>query len=244
MSRLAWITHRDVIGGEGGAEASDRDMLNTRPVDTEVTLIGPGGITGDLSEFDHIVATGLWGFSARELNELARTKFSFWVHDMQLSGHWIYESASTLVLLTPQHQEWEVAINPLIRKHKIHLNPGYFPTEYFIDSVDKEPVALWAHRPEAHKGLDLAEEWARDKGIPLNVMTGRPRHEVLAAMMKSQYFVLLSHIRDPGPRSIMEAQLSGCEIIVNENVGYWPADSVRNTVSTAPERFWERVLND
>ena len=243
MSTLAWITHRDVVGGEGGAEASDRDMLNARPVDLDVTLIGPGGVTEDLKEFDHIVATGLYSFSARELNELAKMNFSLWVHDMQMTGHWIYEAARTLVLLTPQHKEWEMSKNPLIREVKVHLNPGYFDTQAFIDMQVKNEVALWAHRPEWHKGLDLAEEWAREKGIPLNVMTGRPRHEVLAEMMRSRYFILLSHIQDPGPRTVMEAQLSGCEIVANENVGSWPESSLRKIIETAPARFWERVLN-
>ena len=244
MIRVAWLTNKDVKGGQGGAEASDRDMLRHRPEGVEVTLVRTGGVLdGRLDNFDYIVAAGLWGFTSRELNALKAMGFTYWVHDTQLAGHWIYEDATNLIFLTPGHGEFELSKNPLIQKPKIFYNPGWMDTSKCF-SAAKQEYALWASRPDPNKGLDLATKWAADKGIELKVLTSVTRDQVLGAMAEAKYFVLMPHLYDAGPRSIMEAQLCGCEIVVNENVGMWdePWNDLQARITRAPEEFWNVVL--
>ena len=243
--KVAWVTHRQWQPIAGGAEAADAQMVERRPAEVdEVLLVGPGGVDSDLSEYDRVIVTGMYGFSDRELNILADLKPVVWMHDAQFSGHWLLESARLVVLLTPGHQEFECEKNPLLRRDRIVLNPGWFNTSIIQPCKFKEELALWAHRPEPHKGLDRAVEWSSEKGVRLEVMVGRPQGDVYMAMCRCRYFVLLSHIFDPGPRSVMEAQLSGCELII-DNVGYWDEgpEVLATRIATADQHFWEHVLS-
>lgn len=221
-------------------------MLDARPTDTQVELIGPTGVgDGYLDEFDHIIVTGFYQFGSIELNEIARHKFSLWIHDVQLSGHWLYESAANIICLTPEHRDYEVDKNPMLKTKKIQLNPGTLSDTDQMYPEEKQNFALWAHRDIEHKGEDLAHEWAQQEHVNLQVYKNIPRFEVIERMRQARYFILLSHIFDPGPRAVMEAQLCGCMLILNENVGRWelPREELITLLEQAPYDFWGRVLN-
>jgi hypothetical protein len=238
--KLAWVTHRQ-FDDFGGAERADRQMLERRPEGVDVTLIRPGGVDEDLADFDRIVVAGMYGFSTGELHILGRLKPIVWAHDMQLTGHWLYDEASHFIALNQTHLDWEKEGN-LFKRTELHLNPGWMDTADLVGEVRRVPnTALWAHRPIDHKGLDLAQAWATEGDKELVVMTDSPQVEVWDMMKRVQYFVLLSKIRDPGPFSVMEAQLCGCELVV-DNVGYWPdVDELRERLNTADKDFWELV---
>ena len=243
MTTIAWVSHRD-YDGVGGAEHSDHEMIARRPSDVEVTWVGPGGADETLGDFDKVVLTGLYGFTPRELANIARCKPYFWVHDTQFSGNWIYIEAKLVICLTPAHMAYEIDKNPLLTPAKVVMNPGWMDVSEPHSDGNFMNRALWAHRPEPHKGLDLALEWGIENGVELDVLVGRPRTEVLDAMASHKYFVLLSHIFDPGPKSVMEAQLSGCELITNENVGMIEdLDLLKGLLSAADKNFWELVLS-
>jgi hypothetical protein len=243
--RIAWVTHREWDAKAGGAEASDVDMVQRRPSDVEeILLVRPGGVGEDLRKYDRVIVTGWFGFNERELNLLADFQPIVWVHDAFFAGHWLLETARTIILLTPQHQEFELEKSPLLRKDRIVLNPGYMDVSGLGTVPNKQSLALWAHRPEWHKGLDRAVDWANKRGVRLEVMVGRPRWEVIKAMQMCRYFVLLSHEFDPGPRSLIEAKICGAELVVDK-AGYWDEDGAKlaERVSTADKAFWEVVMS-
>lgn len=244
--KVAWVTHRDWDAKAGGAEAADYETVRRRPGDLKVTVIWPGGVDDELEEFDKVVVSGLYGFSSRELNRLAKTKPVFWIHDMQFTGHWFYTSANKLIFLTPRHQEVELKKLPKSVPYNTFVNPGPMDMSGLSPAREKQDFALWAHRPEAHKGLDLAAAWAKDNNVKLEVLVSRPRSEVIQQMRIAKYFVLLSHIFDPGPRAIMEAQLCGCELVINDNVGFFDVsrEELQVKLMTAAHDFWEIALND
>jgi hypothetical protein len=76
----------------------------------------------------------------------------------------------------------------------------------------------------------------------------RPREQVLEAMSRAKYFVFLPNDFDAEPRAVIEAVLSGCEIVTNENAGITSIPDWRNPetlselVEKAGERFWELAL--
>lgn len=244
--KVAWVTHRNLHSEVGGAEAADREMIERRPDGVEVLIVSPGGVGPDLmDEVDKVIATGFYGFTSREMNELGRMNPVIWSHDTMYSGHWIMLEASKLILLTPQHEEYERQKNPMIQA-PVFLNPGHLDTAnlHFPD-MPRQPWALWAHRPTPGKGLDLAAEWSTETGNRLLVMVNEPRPVVIDAMKTSSWFVLLSHDMDPGPRAVMEAQLCGCKLAINDNVGFYDEDpdQLRARLDTAAQDFWEVALN-
>jgi hypothetical protein len=242
VTTLAWVSHRD-YEGVGGAESADREMIARRPDGVEVTWVGPGGADETLHDFDVVVLTGMYSFTPRELATISKCKPFFWVHDTQFSGNWMYLDAKTVICLTLGHIDYEMEKNPLLPRNRVVMNPGGMDVSEPY-SKDKLPRALWAHRPEYHKGLDLAAEWVEEHGVELDVLVGRPRTEVLEAMSTHQFFILLSHIYDPGPRSVMEAQLSGCNLVTNDMVGIIEdIDLLKDLLSSADKKFWELVLS-
>lgn len=247
---VAWITHRRDWDSLGGAEMCDRLMAVRRPSGIKLTVMFPGGVDQDLWDFDHVIVSGFYGFSARELNIIQDVghKTTMWVHDSQMLGHWLYTVVKNLIFVTPMHRDHD--LKPLIgfENPNVYINPGWMDIEELMaseqDFMDRKN-ALWAARPAGHKGLDLAVDWAKEHDVRLDVLVGRPRSEVLQAMSRHQYFVLLSHIFDSGPRAVIEAQLLGCELVLNDNVGWFdePPVDLAARLQRADLEFWEVVTS-
>ena len=247
---IAWLTHREWTADAGGAEAADFDMVARRPKEANITIFWPGGVDESLHDYDRIIVSGFYGFNSRELNIVQDVghKSLLWLHDSQMTSHWLYTAVSTLIFCTPQHRDHDLSFQPGFVPKRVEINPGWMDPQDVVgielDPGEDRTDALWAHRPVEHKGLDLAAEWARRNDIRLNVLVGRPRAQVLRAMWANRYFVLLSHIFDAGPRAVMEAQLAGCELIINENVGWFDEswEVLAQRLSTADQHFWDVVM--
>lgn len=245
---IAWVSHRDYTWTHGGAEQADLEVLAKRPDGVKITQIKPGGVGGDLDEFDRVVVTGFYGYSARELNIIARYRPLLKAHDVQMSGHWLYEEASHVICLSPDHVDYEINKNPLLTKDKFVVNPGTLgdlDKIRFVEEEDKfKDLAVWAARPVPSKGLDNAAAWAEEHNIYLTVLVSRPHDEVLDYMADAEYFVLLPHEFDPYPRTVREAQLSGCRVVINDQVGIMDVDReelLRITLNSADD-FWKLVM--
>jgi hypothetical protein len=112
----------------------------------------------------------------------------------------------------------------------------------------KEDFALWAARMHPQKGPVEAQAWADERGIPLVMMTDKPRSEVLETMSRAKYFVLLPNGFDGEPRAIIEAVISGCEVHTNDLAGItsvpnWrDPDTLAELVTNAKDLFWQTAL--
>jgi hypothetical protein len=243
--KVAWLTHRAWDAAAGGAEACDVAMVQRKPKGVEVTVIWPGGVDERLLDFDRVVVSGFYGYRGREFNIMQDVghKTTLWNHDVQMEGHWFPSVVKNWVFCSPGHRDYELSKQDSKPKN-VFLNPGWMDlTKLALHQPDIRRDALWAHRPVEHKGLDLAANWSRSKMIPLDVMVGQPRDAVLRAMTTHKYFVLLSHIFDAAPLAVMEAQILGCELVVNENVGrYDDRDDLIRRIDESDKDFWEVAL--
>ena len=234
MTRIAWVSGRD-YRFNGGAERADLAMIRLAP--GEVDILAPGSVN-DLGRYDKVVVSTLRNLNRVELVGVARERAAYWVHDMEFTGHWLYNTADPFIALTPQHLRREK-----VTSYRTLVNPGHFDTTGMEPSTEKGDWALWAHRPVREKGLDRAQSWAAARGVDLIVKSGAPHEEVIWAMKSARYFVVLSREFDPGPGSVIEAQLCGCDLVV-DNVGYFdePRDVLKERIDRAAEEFWHEVL--
>jgi hypothetical protein len=108
-----------------------------------------------------------------------------------------------------------------------------------------------------HKGLSEALAWARENESvefygdgPLSEMIEPPGvymgpvppEEVPEVMASYERFLFLPASPDPCPRTVLEADAAGCEVITNPNAGsMWWLRSRPKEVSSGVERFWEAV---
>ena len=241
--KVAWIAHHHIYAPEGGAEFTDREMIERRPEGVEIDVVHPSNFDR-LDGYDRVVVSRPELIPAAGAGVIAATRPVFFSHGDVLPraphiAH-VVQRSRPFIAQTPLSMEHiERWAGPL--EHAETMVP-YMDLEG-VHVAEKEDFALWPHRNIWHKGKDLAVEWAHENGVDIRFMSGRPRSEVLEVMARARWVVLLSKILDGCPRSIREAQLSGCELVVNELVGYWdiPADELRERTLAAPKRFWEIV---
>jgi glycosyltransferase involved in cell wall biosynthesis len=249
--KVGWICHHH-LGDQviGGAEQADTWMIERRPKNTEVTIIKPGGITKAIRHYDAIVVTRSEFLNERDIEILLKYSYPVvWAHGFQQlqapHAKNLFEGCRAFIALTPPHlyEELKWLNLPL---GSGYYNPGWMDVDVFppLHMQGSENLAVWAARPEPHKGLDRAKKWVGENQVPMVVHTNSPRNEVIKDMTKAKYFVLLSHIFDAGPLSVIEAQLCGCELVL-DNVGYyagWSQERLREFISTRDKAFWEVVL--
>lgn len=253
--RVAWLSHQfaadrplparpGLLPGiyAGGAERSTEEMLAQAPDGVEVTRFRlPGGF-GDLSGFDRVVVGATEALSPQAVKALIRYRPVLWVRSVQDERFARLFDAARLVVWPSheivKHHPWftgyyEVCPAP--------LDPSEVPR-----GVPKEDFALWAGRDHPQKGEAQARAWAIEQGVRLKVMKNAPRREVLGAMGRARWFVHLPQSPDPCPRTVIEAEIAGCEIVTNDLCGRVPvrgADAVAEYVSGVAERFWTWTLN-
>lgn len=242
---IGWITHIDLSGSsQGGAEMSDMDTLSW--AQDEVRVIHPDHLEL-LDGCDPVVVAGSYEVrTAEQINRILEFDPVMWAHGYM--GHPLYrhalplfERARLFIALTPQHLVWE---REWIDRTDWAICRGWFDTADLY-SEPKTIELLWPHRWIDHKGHDLAQQWADEHDLELTVVTGVSRAEARASIRRARRVILLSKIRDAGPRAVHEARICGAEIITNELVGYYDEEpeALRARIDRAAAEFWEMVCD-
>jgi hypothetical protein len=256
--KLAWVTHhleRDTdspnpahLPGRfvGGAEMTDAALKALAPDGVDVVTIAPEYFEEALA-CDDIVITGTDLLSGKAMEVLAEREPVVFIHHEQPRSdarRYLLESARVVIMHTPAHFERERAWLDLGRVEFV-LSP-MDPSECWTVEPKLEQ-AVWANRMHDLKGPRAAAMWAARKDVPLIRLTNTPRSEVLRVMAESRYYVHLPLGFESESRATIEAVLSGCEVIANDNVGLvsvpgWN-DRARlaDMVASAGEKWWSCV---
>jgi hypothetical protein len=258
--KVGWYTHhvvRDEKSPEngsvglftgafaGGAEMSDYEYIKKAPKGVEVQIVTADNFQSP-AEFDLAVVTGTESFTDAQLMALGKSSPFVFVHHLQTprnSLKYLIDNARVFVTHTPAHMKRELAwTNP---KKTAQVLSAFDVDE--IKPGKKENFALWAGRNHPLKGELAAFNWALKMEIPFIPLTNKPRREVLKAMGMAEYFVHLPLAFESEGRAVMEAVLSGCKVVANENVGItsiqdWDDPiALRNMIQKAGDTFWRLV---
>ena len=254
--RLLWLSHQfaastpqpkrtGLLPGlyAGGAEMSTEEMLAQAPEGVEVVRHHLPLPLPNLDEFDLIVVGATEHLKPAAQTALLPYRPVVWVRSPQQSWRMeLFRAARLMVWPSHECARWHSWFDLSYEICPAPMDVSAIPR----DGV-KENVALWAGRNIWHKNPEGARKWAEERGIPFRAVTDADRETVLAEMAKAKYFVHLpKNIIDPCPRTVIEAQIAGCEIVTNELCGRVPGDTpdeVAEFVSGAGERFWEWTLN-
>jgi hypothetical protein len=243
--KVAWLTHH--LPGEnnaswalpgnfaGGAEMCDAAMIEQKPDGIEVDLLPPDKWEQALS-YDRLVITGTDQLTDKALLALSEVKPLVWVHHAQAQTAdraVLFQRADPFVCMSALHAELEgkwTGTSPqwnhgFINPRGIHPGP-------------KDDHALWAARNHPQKGLMQARIWALNNDIPLVELTNQPRESVLDAMSVARWFVFLPKGFDACPRTLIEAELAGCEIVTNGLAGRRDPGDIREVLQRQINKFW------
>ena len=102
------------------------------------------------------------------------------------------------------------------------------------------------------KGTQAAVQWCKDNNKEFKVLQGLNHAEVLEEMAQAEGFVYLPLGGDTCPRMVIEAQLLGCELHLNENVQHQTEipfcenniEDIEIYLYGSREVFWNWTLKD
>lgn len=232
----------------GGGEMTDADWRAAAPDGVEVTVVSPDRWRESL-DADRVVVTGTDLLSDEALCILAKSSPAVAVHHRQARSaarQRLLEAASPLIVHTPGHEAVERSWCSLGRVVHV-LSP--MRADEFVEPVNDLEIALWASRDHPLKGRPIAEAYARRHGWHFVAITARPRADVLAMMARAQRFIHLPLEFESEGRGVIEAVLSGCDVVANRNVGITSFERWRDPAWMAEmtfdagDRFWQAVLS-
>lgn len=177
----------------------------------------------------------------------------------------LFDGARAVFFCSPLHRDY-FAQKFQVDPSKITLIPTLFDPEKFAPSA-KEPVTVHLGRLSAPKGIDSVLQHAarnpdreyriygpRESGLelqlPANVTVhdAVPRDEVARILARALAYIHLPRWTEAFGRTVIEAALSGCSLIVNRNVGACSYDwdlsdreALVRELTLGPTRFWEKV---
>jgi len=99
------------------------------------------------------------------------------------------------------------------------------------------------------KGVQEAEKLCKEKNLDYEVVWKLPHSEMLQKFASSKGIVFTPLGGDTCPRTVIEARLAGCEVLLNENVQHkdedWFKDKSPKEIDaflrTAGDRFWKAI---
>ena len=250
--KVAWITHQLPNGSmdhgpgllkglyAGGAEMSTAEMIAAAPDGVEVFTFHPESGLPDPAFFDRVVVGATERLTGQQVQKLIQIRPILWVRSIQHAALApLFRAARTVVW--PSHgcaawHEWAPG--------DYKICPAPLDTSLIPRDTPKEDFALWAGRNHPQKGRVNARLWAWERGIPFVELTDAPREVVLEHMGRARWFVHLPKgVFDPCPRTLIEAELAGCEVVTNrlagrvEVAGQGP-EVVREHIRQVPSMFW------
>lgn len=254
--RVAWITHQlpgepaergpGLLSGRyaGGAEMSTETMIHSAPSGVSVDIFRPAELTTALPEgYDRTIIGATEQLTPALVADALARKGSFlmWLRSPQpLALRPLLEAAQGVSWPSEACARWHRWERPSLIC-PAPINPDEVPVG------PKEDFALWAARDHPQKGRMNARLWAWQNEVKLVEMTNAPREDILDAMKRARYFVHLPKgIIDPCPRTVIEAELAGCELIVNDLVGRAQAEgrALADYLRFIPGRFWRWVSDN
>lgn len=252
--RVGWLSHqfaadRDLpkrpglLPGRfaGGAEMSTEEMIAAAPDGVEVVRVRLPGPLPTL-DFDRLVVGATEHLTPAQAEQVAGHDPVYWVRSPQREWlrSWFREAR---LLVWPSH---EIAADHAWADMPYEVCPAPLDVDAIPRDIPKEDFVLWAGRNIGHKGRDQARAHVAGLGLELVELTDVPRATVLEHMGRARWFVHMPQgFVDPCPRTVIEAEIAGCELLLNDRVGRVPvrgAAEVADYIRQVPGRFWSWVL--
>jgi hypothetical protein len=251
--RVAWVTHhlpranhqRVAVSGlpgdlVGGAEMADAAMIAKAPPGVVVDLIAPEDWLRATDGYDRIVITGTDLLAPVAMQTLATFHPIVWVHHLQTPSAAraeLFAAAAPFITMSELHRDLEAKWSGV----RGEICNGWLDPDEVTPAVKVAGSALWAARDDPSKGRIDARLYANRHGYDLREISGTDRPTVLAAMATAEHFIFLPKLIDACPRTLIEAELAGCEIHTNAHAGRREPGNIRDVLNDQAGRFWAWV---
>ena len=267
--RIGWVADHFYPEYLGGAEITDYLMIKAgEERGYEIVRLGREDVSDEsLRDLDFLVVSNVHTFTSREVECILRKRFILYLHDPVIDPHTpiLLKNAVLAVFLSPLHKRFF--------QERLHL-PGRVlvcPPPVMIErqpSTEREEFAVYAGLIAKHKGIYNVLDYARkhpslriylvgrsqvpDLNLPGNVeyLGVLEREELLDLLSRAKYFIHLPEWVEAFGRAVAEAYLCGCQLIVNDKVGFlsypWnfkDREGVKRALASSPQVFWDAVIS-
>jgi len=272
--KIAWVADFIVKTYIGGAQYTNEMYIKKgKELGFSIDVITPDDIKND--NYDLYILNNIQVFynKCRKwlLNVIDNKDYILFSHDYFVSGNFknfknIFKNALLNLFLTKAHMFEYLKYHDI---GKADYNTSPIDTEKFKISnsiIKDDKLAIWIGNMHKNKGLNNLLKFAKEKPewwfklfgkLPKNVTFSNnievigevEQNELVKWYQKARYFIALPNWIEPFGRSVVEAYLCGCDLIVNDRIGViqenWDwnnYDSIKKNCKTE-KRFWEKVKN-
>lgn len=242
-------------------------MVAATPRDVEVVRCYPG----EMRLCDCYVLHNIKHFNQGELKmavsqPYVKVSHDHWDTPQAWQRDWIgpvMNRARAVIFLSPLHRESYLRQHPEVRPQKVYLVPSPIdpaPFEGLSEGASRQGTC-WLGEFQPHKGVEAACRWARENGTVdfygwgpfppcgdnVRLMGQAAYADIPGTMARYEQFLFLPEGVEAFGRTVAEARLAGCVLVVNEKVGAlswgWETrEEWARGVGGAAARFWEIVL--
>ena len=133
-----------------------------------------------------------------------------------------YGAHSLFWMSDKQRERYEKYFPFIGRKNSILLSSIFSPDffKFVSDNVDnkKSETYLIVGSESWIKGVEDSVSYCEENNLEYEVVSGLSHNDLLKKMSHSKGMVFLPRGGDTCPRTVIEAKLLGCELIINDNV--------------------------
>lgn len=185
-----------------------------------------------------------------ESSEICMCEQNFWGKLISL----FYHNSKTLWFMSQKQMDVYTDKFPFLKEKKPEVLSSVFSSgtlslmgDLLSRKSDKENVWLIQKSDSWVKGTENAIEYAKKHKLNFEVFQNLSYVQMLEKFSNSRGFLFLPNGGDTCPRTVIEAKLLGCELILNENVQHkdedWFSSDEKSCVeylSTRAQYFWEK----
>lgn len=273
MSKILWISDYSVKQNKGGAQQTNSEMIKAgRKLGHTIRLVTYDSVMPSADSYDLIVINNITKFDKGLIDDLvASGKCVRYEHDHWVAENYpeLYKKVNKTIFLSPLHKESiEDKIGYKVKNYEIIPSP--IDSKVFKiseDSKEANSVIIVGNLCE-DKGLVNLLEYARENpqlkfyavgwgsGVEelktlenIEYIGELDRKDLIKYYQRCEYFYHRPVWKEPFGRTVIEAYLCGCSLLVNSNVGavswdwdYSNYNKIKKNVQSQ-SNFW-KVLED
>ena len=165
-----------------------------------------------------------------------------------------FYGADSLFWMSENQKNVYESLFPFLKNKTSVVVSSVFSKEFFetvseLSATKKDDTYLIVGSTSWIKGVEDSVEYCKENNLKHKVSSNMSHREMLEQMARSKGLVFLPRGGDTCPRTVIEAKLLGCELILNDNVmhkdePWFASDSAQSTLEwlmTGPSRFWSEM---
>ena len=240
--KICWVNDYNFAGG---AEITNKHVLELLAKDHLIQELSPDTYLFPNEDTDLIVVNNFRRFSLRVIKRFLDIPFIYFPHDVlsMSDGHEkfarkLLQKSKVNIFLSPLHENKIYEKYGLLDKEiyaKSFIYMPYFDVDKYRNNMGGDGI-VWVGSMEQHKGIDNVLNFARKHKAVIDFygkgslrIVGQIHHSKYARLQenwngqvysKYKYFIHLPEEVEALGRCVVEAMLSGCICINNENIGF------------------------